>query len=136
RRLDGSAKRQLGRAILDAVARAQSLAEDELPARPARPPAPAREPLVNFLNAAIAEIARDVELPPSLLVPRAALERLSREVPDERAEFERVLGLQPWRLGLVAEPLWDLCRGEASLKIEGYAGGDPKVRVVHESVAQ
>ncbi len=136
RRLDGNAKRQLGQAILDAVARAQALAEDELPTRPARPASPAREPLVNVLNAAIAEIARDADLPPSLLVPRAALERLSREIPQERAEFERVLGLQPWRLGLVAQPLWDLCCGQARLEIEGYANGDPKVRVAHGSVAQ
>ncbi|MBV8723722.1 MAG: ribonuclease D [Candidatus Eremiobacteraeota bacterium] len=136
RRLDGNTKRQLGQAILGAVARAQALAEDELPLRPARPPAPAREPLVNFLNAAIAEIAREAELPPSLLVPRAALERLSREIPVERAEFERVLALQPWRLGLVAQPLWSLCRGEASLRIEGYSDGDPKVRVAHDPVAQ
>ncbi|MBV9232781.1 MAG: ribonuclease D [Candidatus Eremiobacteraeota bacterium] len=136
RRLDGNVKRQFGQAILDAVARAQALAEDELPQRPARPATPAREPVVNVLNAAIAEIARQADLPPSLLVRRAALERLSREIPQERGEFERVLGLQPWRLALVAQPLWDLCRGEASLKIEGYADGDPKVRVAHESLAQ
>jgi len=65
-------------------------------------------------------------------VPRAALERLAREIPPDRESFERVLALQPWRLWLVAEPIWRMLRGEAVLKIEGYATGDPKVRLVDE----
>src|SRR5581483_2043967 len=121
--------RQLGPSILQAVARGQALDEDALPRRPARPSAPARDALVALLGSAVAEIARAAELPPSLLVPRAALERLAREIPSDRAEFERVLDLQPWRLALVAEPLWRLCTGRATLAIEGYAQGDPKVRL-------
>ena len=31
-------------------------------------------------------------------MPRAALERLAREIPPDRESFERVLALQPWRL--------------------------------------
>jgi ribonuclease D len=135
RRLDGSMKRQLGPAILEAVARAQALDEADLPHRPNRPAAPARDALVSFLGAAIAEIARDAALPPSLLVPRASLERLAREVPQDRASFERALALQPWRLALVAEPLWRLLSGDAALKIEGYAQGDPKVRLSDESTS-
>jgi ribonuclease D len=135
RRLDGGMKRQLGSAILQAVARGQSLDEAELPQRPNRPATPARDALVSFLGAAIAEIARDTGLPASLLVPRAALERLAREVPQDRASFERALELQPWRLALVAEPLWRLLSGEATLKIEGYARGDPKVRLLDESTS-
>lgn len=129
RRLDTGMKRQLGEAILQAVARGQSLDEMDLPQRPSRPAAPARDALVSFLSAAIAEIAREAGLPPSLLVSRAALERLAREVPRDRASFERALALQPWRLALVADPLWELFSGEAALKIEGYANGDPKVRL-------
>jgi ribonuclease D len=136
RRLDAGVKRQLGSAILDAVARGESLDESDLPQRPIRPTAPTRDALVAYLGAAIAEIARAAELPASLLVPRAALERLAREIPRDRADFERVLALQPWRLALVAEPLWRLCSGEATLKIEGYAQGDPKVRVSDESASQ
>ncbi len=132
RRLDGGTKRQLGSAILEAVARGQALDEAELPQRPTRHAAPARDALVSVLSAAIAELARDAGLPPSLLVPRAPLERLAREVPQDRASFERALSLQPWRLALVAEPLWRLLCGEAALKIEGYADGDPKVRFSHE----
>jgi ribonuclease D len=136
RRFDGGMKRQLGAAILEAVARGQALSEDELPQRPVRNAAPARDALVSLLGAAIAEIAREAELPSSLLVPRAALERLAREIPPDRESFERVLALQPWRLSLVAEPLWRMLRGEAVLKIEGYATGDPKVRLVDEPPSQ
>jgi hypothetical protein len=32
----------------------------------------------------------------------------------------------------VAEPLWRMLRGEAVLKIEGYANGDPKVRLLDD----
>jgi len=136
RRLDAGMKRQLGPSILQAVARGQALDEDALPQRPARPSAPARDALVALLGSAVAEIARAAELPPSLLVPRAALERLAREIPSDRAEFERVLDLQPWRLALVAEPLWRLCTGGATLAIEGYAQGDPKVRLSDEITTQ
>ncbi len=136
RRLDGGMKRQLGSAILQAVARGQALDEAELPQRPNRPAAPARDGLVSLLGAAVAEIARDASLPPSLLVPRSALERLARDVPADRASFERVLALQPWRLALVAEPLWRLLSGESVLKIEGYAQGDPKVRLCDEPTSR
>jgi ribonuclease D len=133
RRLDGGTKRQLGTAILQAVARGQAIDVAELPQRPNRPTAPARDALVSFLSAAVAEIARDAELPASLLVPRTALERIAREVPQDRTSFERALALQPWRLSLVAQPLWQLLSGEAALKIEGYTQGDPKVRFSDEA---
>jgi ribonuclease D len=136
RRLDAGMKRQMGSAILEAVARGQALDEADLPQRPARPAAPARDALVAFLGAAIAEIARSAQLPPSLLVPRAALERLAREIPADRASFEHALALSPWRLALVADPLWQLCSGLAALKIEGYAQGDPKVRLSDESTPE
>jgi ribonuclease D len=136
RRFDGGMKRQLGSAILQAIARGKALPEDELPQRPARSSAPARDSLVSLLGAAISEVAREAELPPSLLVPRAALERIARELPATRVELERVLALAPWRLEFVAEPLWQLLCGGAALRIEGYGEGDPKVRVIHEASAQ
>ncbi len=133
RRFDAGMKRQLGPSILEAVARGQALSEDELPQRPTRSGAPSRDALVSLLGAAIAEIARAAELPASLLVPRAALERLAREIPGDRASFERALALAPWRLALVADPLWRLLTGDAKLTIEGYTRGDPKVRLIDES---
>ncbi len=125
-------KRQLGDAILQAVARGLALDDADLPQRPTRPGAPARDALVSFLGSAVAEIARDAGLPPSLLVPRSALERVAREVPGDLASLERALALQPWRTALVADPLWRLLRGDTALRIEGYAYGDPKVRLSDE----
>ena len=132
RRLDAGMKRQLGDAILQAVARGLALDDADLPQRPTRPGAPARDALVSFLGSAVAEIARDAGLPPSLLVPRSALERVAREVPGNLASLERALALQPWRTALVADPLWRLLRGDTALRIEGYAYGDPKVRLSDE----
>jgi ribonuclease D len=136
RRLDAGMKRQFGSTILTAVATAQGLPEADLPERPARPAGQARDSLVSLFNAAVSEIAHDSDLPASLLVPRAALERLAREVPIDRGEFERTLGLHAWRLALVADPLWRLCGGGAALRIEGYASGDPKVRVLDDQTSE
>jgi ribonuclease D len=128
RRLDAGARRQLGAAILDAVARGQALREDELPEKPKRRLGPARDTLVSMLGVVVGEIARDADLPASLLVPRAALERVAREVPPDRASFETVLALSEWRLELVGGPLWRLLSG-AALRVEGYAEGDPRIRL-------
>jgi hypothetical protein len=82
-----------------------------------------------MLGALVGEIAREADLPSSLLVPRAALERVAREVPRDRASFERSLALTPWRLELVGDPLWQVLSGAAALRVEGYAGGNPKIRL-------
>lgn len=136
RRLDAGVRRQLGDAILDAVARGEALDERELPERPQRPLGPARDTVAALLAVVAGEIARDADLPTNLLVPRAALERIAREVPQDLQSFERALALQPWRLELVAEPLWRLLSGEAGIAIEGYAQGNPKIRLSHESARQ
>ncbi len=133
RRLDAGMKRQLGAAILEAVARGQALDEAELPQRPSRSRAPARDALVSLLGAAIAGDRSRGRTSGKSARAAAPLERLAREVPQDRESFERTLALQPWRLALVAEPLWRLLSGESALKIEGYASGDPKVRFSDES---
>lgn len=129
RRLDAGMRRVLGRTIVEAVAKAEAFPEDELPHRPQRPLGQSRDTLAAVMGVVVGEIARQNELPPSLLVPRSALERVAREVPKERAAFEAALDLSHWRLSLVAEPLWRLLSGELALKIEGYADGDPKIHV-------
>jgi ribonuclease D len=134
RRLDSGARRQLGIGILEAVARGQALDESSLPEKPQRPLGPSRDTLVSLLGVATGEIARDADLPASLVVPRAALERLARELPRDRGAFDAALALTPWRMELVGEPLWRLLSGAAGLRIEGYAEGDPKIRLSHESV--
>ena len=82
------------------------------------------------MGVVVGEIAREHELPQSLLVPRAALDRVAREVPTERADFETALELSHWRLGLVGEPLWRLLSGDVQVAIEGYTQRDPKIRLL------
>ncbi|HEV7180231.1 MAG TPA: HRDC domain-containing protein [Candidatus Baltobacteraceae bacterium] len=129
RRLDAGARRQLGSAIVEGVTRAMALPEDELPARPQRPLGPNRDTVASVMGVLVGEIARMNDLPQSLLVSRATLERLAREVPAERAAFDAALDVSPWRLALVGDPLWRLLSGELRLEIEGYAEGDPKIRL-------
>ena len=130
RRFDAGSRRALGAAIVEAVARAEAEPEDELPERPARPMGSSRDTLAALMGVVVGEIARENELPQSLLVPRASLDRVAREIPDNRAEFERVLELSHWRLTLVGEPLWRLLSGEVHVGIEGYAQRDPKIRLL------
>jgi ribonuclease D len=129
RRLDQGTRRSLGQLIVEAVKRGEALPEDQLPAKFARPLGNARETLVSLMSVVVGEIARDNDLPASLLVPRAALERLARDVPASRDEFERTLDLSTWRMHLVGDPLWRLLSGESALRIEGYATGDPRIIV-------
>lgn len=134
RRLDGGMKRQLGDAILAAVARGEAIPDELLPEKPAKPLGNARETLVALLGVAAGEIARENDLPPSLVLPRHALDRVAREVPTDRAAFEEALGIAGWRLDLVGEPLWRLLSGDAVLRVEGYAQGDPKIRFSHDNL--
>ncbi len=129
RRLDAGARRQYATAILNAVAQAEALPEEELPERPKRPLGTARDTLVSVMSVVVNEVAREHDLAPSLLVPRASLERVSRELPGDAQAFAEALDLSPWRLHLVAEPLQRLLWGEASITVEGYTDGDPKIRV-------
>ena len=127
RRLDAGTRRALGPLILDAIRRGEALDDSELPAKFARPLGNARETLVSLMGVLVGELAQDNELPASLLAPRAALERVAREVPGTHEDFERVLGLSHWRTELIMEPLWRLLSGQSSLRIEGYAAGDPRI---------
>lgn len=129
RRMDASIRKQLGAAILEAVARGEALPETALPERPQRPLGSNRDSLASVLAVMTAEIARIHDLPQSLLVPRACLERVARELPQSLDELERALELSAWRTQLVAEPLWRLLSGQAGISIEGYAHGDPKIRL-------
>ncbi len=115
--------------MIEAVKRGESIPKDQLPAKFARPLGNARETLVAIMSVVVGEIARENELPASLLVPRASLERLAREVPAQRGEFENVLDLSAWRMQLVGDRLWRLLSGTSALRIEGYAAGDPRITV-------
>ncbi len=127
RRLDASARRSLGQPIIDAVKRGESVPEADLPAKFTRPLGNGRERLVALMSVAIGEIAQENDVPPSLLVPRVHLERLARELPARREDFDVILGLSPWRMHLVAERLWAFLSGDSSVRIEGYAAGRPRI---------
>ena len=129
RRLDAGTRRQLGRAIVEAVELGEEIPEDELPKRPERPLGQSRDTLAAIMGVVVGEIARFNDLPQSLLVPRATLERVAREVPQTQEAFDALLDLSHWRMALVAEPLWRLLSGDLRLGIEGYAQGDPKIRL-------
>jgi ribonuclease D len=129
RRLDAGSRRALGPAVLEAVRRGEALTEDELPAKFSRPLGNARETLVALMAVVVGEIAREHELPASLLAPRASLERVAREVPGSYEDFEHVIGLSHWRTHLVGEPLWRLLSGQSLLRIEGYAAGEPRIHL-------
>ena len=77
------------RRILDAVARGEALPEDELPQRASRPLPPGREAFVATLAVLLGALAAENDLPPALLLPRAALERIARELPPRRADLHR-----------------------------------------------
>jgi len=136
RRLDAGMRRNLGDAILAAVERGEAIPDDELPEKAARPLGNARETLVALLGVAAGEIARENDLPQSLVVPRAALERVAREIPSTREAFERTLGIEGWRLELIGEPLWGLLCGTGVARVEGYLEGDPKIVFSHDRERQ
>lgn len=136
RRLDAGMRRSLGDAILAAVERGEAIPDDQLPEKASRPLGNARETLVALLGVAAGEIARVNDLPQSLVVPRAALERVAREIPSSREAFERTLGVAGWRLELIGEPLWGLLCGTGVARVEGYLEGDPKIVFSHDSQRQ
>lgn len=136
RRLDAGMRRNLGDAILAAVERGEAIPDDQLPEKAARPLGNARETLVALLGVAAGEIARENDLPQSLVVPRAALERVAREIPSTREAFERTLGIEGWRLELIGEPLWGLLCGTGVARVEGYLEGDPKIVFSHDRERQ
>lgn len=129
RRLDGGARKSLGTTIVEAVRRGEAIPDGDLPAKPSRPLGMARETLVALMNVAVGEIARTNEMPPGLVVPRASLDRVAREVPATFAEFAAALDVSAWRTELIAEPLWRLLSGENALRVQGYSAGDPRITI-------
>lgn len=129
RRLEAGARRSLGPAILAAVALGEAVPDEELPARAPRPLGNARDTLASLMAVVMGELAVDLDLPSGLLAPRSALDRIARELPRDREALAACLDLAPWRVALLVEPFWRLLSGEAGLNIEGYAQGNPKIRI-------
>ena len=105
----------------------EALDDADLPRKPARPPGAEREAIVSCLSVLVGAIAAENELPPGLLTPRAALERVARELPATAEAVARTLEAGEWRAALVAEPLRALLAGEIALTVGGAKSGSPHV---------
>ena len=127
RRLDAGARKAFGDRIVQAVAAGLALDDADLPRKPARPPGAEREAIVSCLSVLVGAIAAENELPPGLLTPRAALERVARELPATAEAVARTLEAGEWRAALVAEPLRALLAGEIALTVGGAKSGSPHV---------
>ena len=130
RRLDAGARKAFGDRIVEAVATGLALDEADLPRKPTRPPGAEREAIVSCLSVLVSALASQNDLPAGLLMTRAALERVARELPGTSEEIARVVDVGGWRASLVAEPLHELLRGEIALTIAGSARGAPRVECV------
>jgi ribonuclease D len=126
RRLDAGNRRNLGNQIVDAVLRGEALSEDSLPPRAPKPLGAQREALVATMAVLVGAIAAENELPTTLLLPRAALERIARDAPRSPEALGDLVQLTAWRRQLAVEPLWQLLSGERALQVEGYLDGEPR----------
>lgn len=126
RRLDAGTRKHFGQRIIDAIAAGEALPEDELPPRAQKPLGPQKDALVATMAVLVNALAADNDIPSTMLLPRAALERIARETPQSPDQVAELLHLTPWRRTLVVEPLWQLLTGERVLKVEGYALGNPR----------
>jgi ribonuclease D len=132
RRIEAGMRKSYGAKIVEAVERGLALPDDELPARPQRPANSERESIASLLSVLVQQVAADNSLPAALLAPRAALERVARELPPTVADLANALAEDGapgghWRAGVIAQPLWSLLHGEVALRIEGSAAGSPRV---------
>lgn len=130
RRLDNGIKKHYGAFIVEAVARGEAMPEDILPQRAPRPLGSQREALVTTMAVLVNAIAAENDLPTTLLLSRSALERIAREMPVSAGAIDALLGLAPWRRGLIVEPLWQLLSGERVVRVEGYVNGNPHTTFV------
>ena len=106
RRIDAGTRRNLGERIVEAVRRGEAIPDDELPPRAPKPLGPQREALVSTMAVLVSALAAENDLPTTLLLPRAALERIAREAPQTPEALGDVVNLTSWRRQLVVEPLW------------------------------
>ena len=109
--------------------RGEEIPEDELPPRAPKPLGPQREALVSTMAVLISALAAENDLPTTLLLPRAALERIAREAPQTGEALGDVVNLTSWRRQLVVEPLWEMLTGESVLRVRGYRSAEPRTTI-------
>ncbi|HEY0613823.1 MAG TPA: ribonuclease D [Candidatus Elarobacter sp.] len=139
RRIDAGTRRNLGERIVEAVRRGEAIPDDELPPRAPKPLGPQREALVSTMAVLVSALAAEHDVPTTLLLPRAALERIAREAPQTGEELGDAVNLTSWRRGLVVEPLWELLTGESVLRVRGYRDAEPRTtfeRIEPEPVSE
>ena len=78
----------------------------------------------------VSGIADEHDLPASLIAPRAALERIARELPATTEGIAAELDGGHWRAELVAAPIHDLLCGRTALAVHGAADGNPRIERV------
>jgi ribonuclease D len=129
RRIDAGTRRNLGDRIVEAVQRGEAIAEDDLPPRAPKPLGPQREALVSTMAVLVSALAAENDLPTTLLLPRAALERIAREAPQTAEALGDVVNLTSWRRQLVVDPVWELLNGESVLRVYGYRAAEPRTTI-------
>jgi ribonuclease D len=134
RRLDAGMRKHIGARIVEAVAAGEAIPEDDLPPRAPRPLGAQRDALVAAIALLVNAVAAANDLPATLLISRAQIERIARETPPTPEALAALLDLTPWRRDLVVTPLWGLLTGERALRIAGYREGAP--RTTWETAAQ
>jgi ribonuclease D len=127
RRIDAGARKHFGAQIIAAVARGEAIPEDELPPRAQRPLGPQRDTLVSAIALLVNALAAANDLPATLVLSRHDIERIVRELPADAQALATLLDLAPWRLALVAEPVFALLAGKLVIRVEGYAEGQPRM---------
>ena len=106
--LPASLARRHGPALLDAVARARALPEQDLPRleRSARPPKdPDFDTRVERLKAVRNRVATELGLDPGVLCGRTTLEAVARAHPKDRAGLAQVSELRRWQVDVLGDAL-------------------------------
>jgi ribonuclease D len=136
RRVDAGTRRNLGERIVEAIRRGEAIPEDQLPPRAPKPLGPQREALVSTMAVLVSALAAENDLPTTLLLPRAALERIAREAPQTGEALGDVVNLTSWRRALVVDPLWELLTGASVLRVRGYRDAEPRTTIEPLSEAE
>jgi ribonuclease D len=108
RELPSSLARRHGDALLDAVARAKRLKDEELP-RPERRPRPLKDPgfdvRLERLKAVRNRVAVELGIDPGVLTGRTTLEAVVRSRPQDRAALEQIPTLRRWQIDVLGDAL-------------------------------
>lgn len=96
-------------ALKGAIKRARELPKDKWPERRKRqnrgPAGPECKPQIEALRTECARVAHELEIPPSVLAPKAMLVAIARNNARTAEEMQACSGMMDWQLELLKEPL-------------------------------